>query len=164
MSSLKIILDKVRDLDDLFSVKYSVYINKIIKSELHPDKLKDDENAYLNKISTFLASKIPTIKHVNKYYEIKNIDMLRKEIRTAEAKIIKFNDLGTGQGQGAYLEGLLSLNDNRKLIVLFDEIAMMDNSTLEPIFNRLRRMYLKGQVLIALIVQRAEAPKVIELI
>ena len=64
--------------------------------------------------------------------------------------------MGTGQSQSAYLLSLLNVkNDTRKIIALFDEIAMMDESSLEPICNKLKELKSKNRLLLGILVQRS---------
>jgi len=130
--------------------------------ELMDPSIRDveDNNAekklFWNKVSEFLAYKIGYIRHVKKSYKVKSIDIVKEIIITQENRVIRFADLGTGQSQGAYLEGLLNIDDNRKLIALLDEVAMMDSTTLNPIYNKLKDLYDKKKLVCGVIVQKAD--------
>ena len=65
--------------------------------------------------------------------------------------------MGTGQVQSAYLLGLLNTDDKRKIIALFDEVAMMDRKSLGPILRKLRELYEKDRLLIGIVVQKSDA-------
>ena len=70
-----------------------------------------------------------------------------------------FSDFGTGQSQSAYLKGLLQSNDGRKVIALLDEVAMMDSSSMKPIYDLLKDQAKTGELLAAVVIQKAEKPK-----
>lgn len=144
------------ELERKFSNKFKQDINTIMKKGVSIDSLTPDETMYLNKVSQYLAVKLRFIRHIDALYEIKELNIITKEIITVNGKIIRFADLGTGQSQGAYLQGLLNTDDNRKIIALFDEVAMMDSSTLNPIFEKLKKLYLEKKLLMAIIVQRLD--------
>jgi hypothetical protein len=101
---------------------------------------------------------------VDEVLEIESIDVSAKSIRAKGGTVLKFSDLGTGQGQGAYLEGLLSINDDRKVIALLDEVAMMDTTTLGRVAAKLRDLHSSGKLLAGIIVQKADDPATISLL
>lgn len=88
---------------------------------------------------------------------------MKGTIHTEEGRIIRLADMGTGQGQNAYLMGLLNISDNRKIIALFDEVAMMDNKALFPIFTKLKELYEKDKLLLGIIVQMGNEMKIEEI-
>ena len=95
---------------------------------------------------------------------MKSIDVISKRLITEEGTVIHYSDLGTGQGQAAYLETLLSMSENKKVIALFDEVAMMDQHTLKPIMEKLINLYNEKKLLMAIIVQKSEDVKVEEIL
>lgn len=144
-------------LEALFNNNFDENIKLLMNpKKLGPLKLNQEQASYAENVSQFLASKIRYIKHVDKNHEIAKIDIINERIITTNGKIIQWGHLGTGQGQGAYLEGLININDNRKIIALFDEVAMMDSDTLKPIFQRLLNLYKEKKLLMAIIVQKQD--------
>jgi len=121
-------------------------------------KLKNDfENKYYNEISKYLAYRIGEFKHIDNTYIAKEIDLIKGIINTKSNRIIRLSDMGTGQSQAAYLLGLLNVkDDNRKILALFDEIAMMDSNTLIPIYKKLNNLYISDRLLLGIVVQRAD--------
>ena len=146
----------VLQLESKFSNDFYDHIKKIMSKEVDAAKLSKEQKIYAEKVSEFLAAKVRFIKHIDDNYEIKKMDIVGKEIITTSGKRIRFTDLGTGQGQAAYLQGLISMNENRKIIALFDEVAMMDSKTLQPIFNKLQELYNRKKLLLGIIVQRRD--------
>lgn len=120
-------------------------------------KISKDEQKYLDQISIYLSKKIPLIRHIETSYSTSRIDMKKREIKTTGNKIIKFDDLGTGQSQSAFLEGLLNISDGRKIIALFDEVAMLDSKSLEPIIKKLKYLYSQGNLLFGVIIQKGDS-------
>ena len=56
--------------------------------------------------------------------------------------------MGTGQTQSTYLQSKLKTNyGGRKLIVMFDEVGMMDDNSMEPIKNLIRQLKKEGILL-----------------
>ena len=97
-------------------------------------------------------------------YTTNQIDVIQREIITNEGIIIKFSDMGTGQSQSAYLQGLLSITDNRKIIALFDEVAMLDSQSLAPIFDKLSDLHNQEKLLLGVVVQKSDSVDVKPLI
>jgi nucleoside-triphosphatase THEP1 len=104
------------------------------------------------------------IKHIDKTYAVKKIDMLGREVFASDGTVIKFDYFGTGQSQSAYLRGLLSRADKRKLVVLFDEISNMDTDSLEPIREKISELYSKGSLVMAMLVQKGDQTRVHSLV
>jgi len=165
--------NKLKELTDLLricqilqqklSVKYDKYIDEIIKGKYDNDSKDQEREKYLELVSRYLGKRIGYIRHINKEYELKSIDMMKGTIHTEEGRIIRLADMGTGQGQNAYLMGLLNISDNRKIIALFDEVAMMDNKALFPIFTKLKELYEKDKLLLGIIVQMGNEMKIEEI-
>jgi DNA repair protein SbcC/Rad50 len=147
------LLKHVQHLETLFT-DYDSWLSKIITNHVQKSELSNDQIYYLECIGQYLAKKIGKIRHILTTYDVKKIDVVSKELITKEDAKIHFSDLGTGQGQAAYLETLLNMNENKKVIALFDEVAMMDENTLKPIMQKLRDLYDDNKLLMAIIVQK----------
>lgn len=107
-------------------------------------------------IFSYLGTVLGTVHHLDKTYEVKCIDLVKEKIITKDGKTIMFTDMGTGQSQSAYLMSLLNNSDDRKIIALFDEIAMMDKSSLEPIYGKIRELYKQNKLLLGIVVQKSD--------
>ncbi len=151
-----------------FSPTFKNYLIKI-KSSSSDTSFTTEEKNYSQMIAEYLALKINLLRHGDQILKVKRIDFINKHIITYPEnreegqkfeRIIRFDDLGTGQSQSAYLEGLLSINEDKKIIALFDEVAMMDSQSLEPIFNKLKELYEKKKLLFGIIVQKADDVKI----
>ncbi len=147
-------MNHVQNLERLFH-SYDSWLSRIIANPEKLKKLSKEETTYIELIGQYLAKKIGRIKHIPETYDVKSIDVISKKLITEQGTIIHFSDLGTGQGQAAYLETLLSMSENKKIIALFDEVAMMDEQTLKPIMNKLRDLYNEKKLLMAMIVQKS---------
>jgi len=121
------------------------------------EKKKNTENElyqkYAKQVSKYLAKKVGTIKYDEIDLSIESINLVNGEISVKDGRIIRLNDLGVGHSQAAYLKGVLNSSDNKKIIALIDETAMMDNETLETIIEKLRELYKEGKLLLGLIVR-----------
>lgn len=123
--------------------------------------LNDNSFTSFSKIvSKYIANKMNTIRHIDETYDLEEVDLINKKVITKSGKIILLEDLGTGQGQSAYIDSLLSLNDSRKTLALFDEVGMMDGESLSPINQKLKKLHDDGKLLVGVVVQRGKKTKV----
>ena len=114
---------------------YNNYIDKLMHNEVNEYK-NNDEKKYYSEVFKYLAHKIGEFRHIDKSYKAKKVDLIKGIIITDDDLTIHLSDMGTGQSQSAYLLGLLNVkDDNRKIIALFDEIAMMDETSLKPVYK-----------------------------
>jgi exonuclease SbcC len=139
---------------------FNRYIMQIIDNNIN-ECISDEQKKYNEAIFRYLAKRLRKIRHITGLYQVKKVDLVKQEIITEEGKIIPFDDMGTGQSQSAYLTGLLHANDGRKIIALFDEVAMMTEESLELIYQRLRELYQNKTLLLGIVVQKAKKVKVI---
>jgi len=139
---------------------FDEYITEIIKGEaVHSDDKEKEK--YYNAIFTYLARRIDYVRYLSEEYKVEFIDLIEQYIHTDSGKKIRFADMGTGQGQSAYLMGKLGSADNRKIIALFDEVASMDSMSLDPIYKKFKELYNRDILLAGIVVQRADEVKVI---
>lgn len=157
--SIRAALAKVQGLETLF-VGFDKQISDLIKDKYKKKSDKANNDYYADKIGKYLGKKIREIRHIDGVYKVRSIDIVGKKVKTRGGKIIHFTDLGTGQGQAAYLTTLLSMSENKKIIALFDEVAMMDEATLEPIKDKLKNLYEEKKLLLGIIVQKGNEVKV----
>jgi len=143
--------------------EYNENISVLIKNDLKNQRLKDDKNKkYFYEVSKYLARRIGTFHHIDKDYKAVTVDLISGKISTEDGKIIQLIDMGTGQSQSTYLLGLLNTkDDNRKIIALFDEVAMMDSTSLEPIYQKFRELYETDRLLAGIVVQKADEVSII---
>jgi DNA repair protein SbcC/Rad50 len=152
---LTAVLTRLRTLSSMFLGKYNEMMNNLIKKD--KKKIAKGEITYHTNIFRYLGARIGTFRHIDREYTAIYVDIIDRVIKTKENVMIHLSDMGTGQSQSAYLRGLLNTpNDNRKIIALFDEIAMMDSASLEPVFNKLRELYKEGRLLLCIVVQKAD--------
>lgn len=158
------IISDIQKIEAKLNKNYFLNIKNLVDKTIDGNHLLEDQKIYYEAVSIFLAQKVIMIRHGESAYKVNKIDMIKRRVETEGGKIIKFDNLGTGQGQSTYLSGLLSTNDNRKMIVLFDEVAMMDAASLKPIFDRLKSLYKEKKLLCGIVVQKANSEKVESLI
>jgi len=130
----------------------------------NPAEWEDEAHrVYSVALGHYLASRIRRIRHIDAEYDVAMVDVIHRIVESPEGVRIHFDDMGTGQGQSAYLQSLLSHEDRRKMIVLIDEVAMMDARSSKPIYDRLKELEASGRLLLGLVVQKAEEPSVQDL-
>ncbi len=118
--------------------------------------LSEEQAKYFSSVFSYLGKRLESVRHLDKDHKVENIDVIKRVIKTKDGKNIMLADMGTGQSQSAYLKGLLNTSDNRKIIALFDEVAMMDQKSLEPIYEKFRELYNKNSLLAGIVVQKAD--------
>lgn len=153
LSYLEVYYQKVQALEYKFKTLYQSYLEKV-SDPINSMSLSTEQKKYADLLGKFLGSKINTIRHIDQQYEISRINIIDRVFITTNNKNIYFSDLGTGQGQSAFLTAKLSLNDNKKIIALFDEVAMMDENSLLPVRQKIRQLYNDKKLVMAIIVQK----------
>ena len=160
--------DRLQDLDKLIKVillleqklskEYDANIRSIIEKSVDKNT-KDDE--YYEEVAKYLGRRVGYVRHLDKSFEVSKVDLIEGAIATKSGKNIRLTDMGTGQSQSAYLAGLLNTDDKRRIIAIFDEVAMMDMASLEPIYNKLRELYGQDRLLAGIVVQKGENTKIV---
>ncbi|PKN17219.1 MAG: hypothetical protein CVU71_16940 [Deltaproteobacteria bacterium HGW-Deltaproteobacteria-6] len=144
---------------------YDGYIIQLISKKIDKENINTgsdvkEKKKYFTHVFNYLGKRVGVIRHINTEYNVVMIDLLNNLIVTKEGITIRLLDMGTGQNQAAFLNALLNVNDGRKIIALFDEVAMMDERSLQPIRDRFRQLCEAGKLLVGIIVQKAENVKV----
>lgn len=148
------ILKKCRSIEKKLE-KYQAFLTSIKEHDIKPQLSTDMEFVTYNSvISEYLGKVVKNIRHGEKEYEIDKVDLVKEIFYTKSGNEIYFSDMGTGQSQSAYLLSQLSsaATDSRKMIVLFDEVAMMDEDSLRPIYKKMNQLYEEGKLLVGITV------------
>lgn len=163
-------LDNLNDLLEITNIlevkirkDFHNYIVDIDRNKIDTNKLNEEQIKYYEALFTYLGERVDTIHHLNEVYKVEKIDVIKEIITTKEGIEIWFADMGTGQSQAAYLKGLLSTSDNRKIIALFDEVAMMDEKSLKQIYDEFKKLYKKNILFVGIVVQKAKNINVIKI-
>ncbi len=169
--------DRLKDIQEMFSHckeleqkflrDYNGFIKGITnfqgntnRNAKHQKPVNHDQEVYFNAVAEYLGRKVKYIRHIDREYKVKTIDLLNETIKTEDGKVIRFVEMGTGQSQSAYLTGLLNVTDKRKIIALFDEVAMMDQQSLDPIFKKFRELYKQNRMILGIVIQKADKVKI----
>jgi len=152
LQKLETLNNFLRSLEQKFIVNLENDLLTISKAK-NVQNLSEQQLKIAESMSKYLAYKIPIVKHNDTIYQITSVDFISKSFKTKENTIIDYGYMGTGQAQSAYLSGLLNVGENKKLIVLFDEVALMDEESLNLVTTRLKNLYDNGKVLLGIIVQ-----------
>lgn len=126
---------------------YNKLLNELRGS--NRDNLNEDED-YFQLLFDFMGKRLGEIRHIDDEYDVEEINMIREYILTSEGKKVRFDDLGTGQGQSAYLESVLNTSGDRKIIALLDEIAMLDKESRKRVFDRIKELKEEGKLVAAI--------------
>ena len=142
-----------------FSKALDSYKNK--KNLPNPSNFPEDHDntkKYYEGVSNYLGAKLGTIRHIDGEYEVKKVNLVSGNVTTESGKKIRLRAMGTGQTQSTYLQSKLKTDyDGRKLIVMFDEVGMMDDNSMEPIKNLIKKLKNEGTLLVGLVVQRLDS-------
>ncbi len=122
----------------------------------------DEELA--NKLTESLSSIIREVPYADKKYQVKSLDLINRRFITTTGQEISFDIMGTGRGQMAYLMTQLESQADKPMIVLLDEVGMMGEESLNGVIDVLKKLYRKGKLLQALIVERKTNKKVISVL
>jgi exonuclease SbcC len=158
LGDLEAILARIQRLEDLLRNEYDRYISAVIDRKSGDD---EGEKEYLEEVARYLGRKVGYIRHIDNEYKVSKIDLVAGDIVTESGKHIRLSDMGTGQGGAAYLLGLLNTDDSRPILALFDEVAMMDEKSMQPIYDKFRDLYGRRRLLVGIVVQKGEAIKVV---
>lgn len=156
---LENLLEKIQILEQRLLNEFDGYLTGLLNDNI-VHKPSGIVKKYYEFISIYLGRKVDTIQYIDGKYKVDRIDLVNKKIHTQSKKIIHFTDMGTGQIQSAFLTGLLSFQDKRKVIALIDEVATMDSNSMKPVLDILKEQYRKGNLLGGIIVQKGEELKV----
>lgn len=134
---------------------YGQYLEKIKRKE-NSDTEDPEYQEYIDSIGRYLAKVIGEIQHIDGRYSLESVDLLNDKFETKTGKTIRFSDMGTGQGQSTYLMSQLKNAEisEKKVVALFDEIALMDSNSLSPIKSEMARLNREGKLLTGIMVQR----------
>ena len=139
--------------------QFKAYFKSITSSKSAVEN--DTEEKFRKSLFRYISTKTPTINHAGNDYEVELIDPIKKTIATKDGRTIPFQSFGTGKSQSAsLLNRINSLDPSKKNIVLFDEIAHMDDESLKPIKTRLKELYEEGTLFVGILVQKGSKVKI----
>ncbi|MHA1756011.1 MAG: AAA family ATPase [Promethearchaeota archaeon] len=144
--------NSVEELLAIFLNDFNDYINKIEKKKL-PDSKNKTNQEFNRALFKLLAKKVDILYHIDKLYHAKEINIIQGIIETKEGDTIRLIHMGTGQTQSAYLNSILNSVKNKKMIILFDEVSMMDKRSISLIFKKMKELYDEGKLLLGLVVK-----------
>lgn len=160
LEQLNELLRKIDAVSQKLLYEYNTNLKNLIDKKVKEDDVAKDKGRakYYDEVSKYLAYRIGYFRHIDKMYKAKIVNLITGIISTDNNEIIHIADMGTGQTQSAYVLGVLNIdakNDPRKIIALFDEIAMMDDNSLEPICAKMQELYKENRLLLGILVQKS---------
>jgi exonuclease SbcC len=158
LQQLNELLRKTDAMSQRLLSEYNINLKNLIDKKVKAEDISRDETKtkYYGEVSKYLAYRIGFFRHIDRSYKAKAVDLVSGIIVTDDGETIHITDMGTGQTQSAYILSLLNVRDDtRKIIALFDEIAMMDDSSIEPICSRLKELYKENRLLLGILVQKS---------
>lgn len=158
-SEITSLMNKANAVSQKLLANYDLNIVNLIEKKVDKKAVERDpsKRKHYDEISHYLAHRIGVFPHMDKKYRAVEVDLISGIILTEDKAIIHVNDIGTGHSQSTYLCSLLNVaDDGRKIIALFDEIAMMDDKSLEPLCNKIVSLNEANRLLVGILVQRSE--------
>jgi exonuclease SbcC len=160
LEQLNQLLRKTDTLRQRLLFEYNTNLKNLIDGKVNKDEVFRDgsKSKYYCEVSKYLAHRMGSFRHIDKMYKAKVVDLISEIIITDDGETIHMVDMGTGQTQSAYILSVLNIDaksDSRKIIALFDEIAMMDDKSLEPICSKMRELKKQNRLLLGILVQKS---------
>lgn len=134
------------------------------------DRLKDIEEqnteTYIsdpklfNPLWEYIGSRLGIVRDKGNEYRVMSVDLLIEPkglIITEDGTEIHIGAMGTGEGQLSYIRGLLSSDNDRMIIALFDEVGNMSNATISYVTNRLRELQECGKLMVGIMVRPGDS-------
>ena len=129
----------------------TTFIKRIsnIKESISEEEIKDgvSMSPVNNYIINSLGGRLP---YKNKMNEIIDFDIIQRTVHLKDY-IVSFDDLSTGQSSSVYLAHSISNPENKKLLVIIDEIGNMDDQSMSPIIEKLKDHESKGNLVFSLL-------------
>lgn len=154
-SRLRAVLSVVQRMESRLN-DYEDYIQQLIRKRPASVARPDERDEYYDHVFEYLGQRVGQVRHVSKTYDVARVDLLKRQIVSKEGTLLEIDWLSTGEGQTAYLTGLLSGYDGRMMIALFDEVAMMDSVSLGAVSQKMRELSDQGRLLIGVVAQKAD--------
>ena len=124
--------------------------------------MNNKNDPFFKSVWKYLGKRLRIIRHEDREYMASEVNLIEGVIIADDGTRISLSDMGTGQSQLSYLKGLLSIDDNRKIIALFDEVSTMSDSTLNILLNEFQILQGKGKLMLGMTVSPAEKIEVEE--
>lgn len=112
-------------------------------------------NEYFKRVSQFLAHRMKFVNHIDKRYELKEVDLINSRFIATDNTIIHFQVMGTGQRQLTYILNKINY-DGKVILAMFDEVAMMSKLTAQPIVDKMKKLRDEGKLMLGLLVSPTE--------
>lgn len=148
---LSMLIGEVQSVESRLN-QYEVYVRQLMNKTVdsRPDEAR---SAYFEHVFEYVGRRVGQVRFAEDVHQVAKIDLIKEEIITAAGKHLRVDWLSTGQGQAAYLSGLLTGYDGRTMIALFDEVAVMDSRSMAVVTEGLSRLYDEDKLLVGLVVQ-----------
>ena len=118
------------------------------------------EDPFFKSVWVYLGKRLKNVRHLDKEYIASEVNLIDSVITTQDSTKIRLSDMGTGQSQLSYLKGLLSADDKRMIIALFDEVSTMTDSTLGVLLEEFEKLQKEGRLMVGMTVSPADEIKV----
>lgn len=125
---------------------YNEVINCIKTQDI--SKINKDSQYFVSSLGHYLAELVNTIIHTGKTYLVDNIDFINKQYITKDGSKINFDQIGTGTTAVNGLISRIKQHDDKRLILLVDEIADMDTENFIRLTKAIEDEISSGHILL----------------
>jgi hypothetical protein len=131
----------------LNSVKTKLLSYNQLISSIIEDKIPKNDDTFSKNLGNYLAGTVKTIYHIGKTYNLTSIDFIHKTYITNEGTM-DFQQIGRGTTGVNGLISRIKTKDKKKLVLLIDEIADMDNDNLNKLKEAINEEIKSGHILL----------------
>jgi energy-coupling factor transporter ATP-binding protein EcfA2 len=116
--------------------------------------MDDSRKEFYEALGTYFADKLGVVYFEGQPWEVKQVDLINHAYVVEGRNPINFDDIGTGHtALNSLLTRLETDFGERKKIVLFDEISIMDEQNVATLIRKIKQHVRSGDVLFALLTQ-----------
>lgn len=133
-------------------------LSKITKTKISDFNKRDEELIFKkffsiagNIIAQSMENKI--IRSDGQFETFQSVDLLKKEYLLDDGRIIKQEDISTGQSSGNYLKQRILNLEGKYIVILLDEIGNMDQSVLKEVIDAIKVIQNQKRLVLALLAQ-----------
>jgi len=166
IKELEKIFKVFENLEKILGQRFKIYLNQIgdyRDKKIDMAELPEEEKNFYNALFSYFAKVIGTIRYMGEDIEVIEMNLIRNTFTSKDGIVRNFLDMGSGESQLNYLISILDQEDNRKMIVLLDDIANIDFENMNKLKEKLRKLREEGRLLFGIIVQARQTKGPLEI-
>jgi hypothetical protein len=135
--------EKINDLSTvktLIGQRFLLIAGKIIAQSMENKLIRDDGN----------------------FEFFQSVDLIKREYVLDDGRIIKQEDISTGQSSGNYLKQRILNLEGKYIVILLDEIGNMDSSVLKEVISAIKKIENEKRLVLAILSQPGNSTEIFE--